>query len=53
VPLHTPSGFKISKVVKSQQAQGFAGYKNKHSSNRQKFFFMQNLHDFNETHSAS
>jgi hypothetical protein len=36
-------------VVNSQQGQAVEAYKKKHSINRQKFFFVQNMHDFNET----
>jgi hypothetical protein len=40
---------KSNTMVNSQQGQGVGAYKKKHSFNRQKFFFLQNLHDSNET----
>jgi len=39
-------------VVKSQQGRAEDAYKKKHSFNRRKFFFVQNLHDFDEGPSA-
>jgi len=46
-----PVGFrcKFNNMVKSQQAQPISTYKKKHSSNREKIFFVRNLHDFNES----
>jgi nitrogen regulatory protein PII len=39
-------------VVKSQQGRAGEAYKKKHSFNQRKFFFVQNLHDFDERSSA-
>jgi hypothetical protein len=39
-------------VVNSTQGRVVRAYKKKHSLNRQKFFFMQNLHVCNELHST-
>ena len=46
-----PTGLrcKFNNVVNSQQGQPVEAYKKKHSFNRVKFFFVQNLHDFNES----
>jgi hypothetical protein len=40
-------------VVNLQQGQAFPADKKKHSSYHQKFFFIENLHDFDETHSLN
>ena len=40
---------KINTMVNSQQGQSLNPYKKKHSCHREKFFFVQNLHDFDET----